>query len=145
MGAMTPKGYDLAAQHSAIADGAILSVLDTMNNPVSDAYLENLMMNGKIKIITDLSEVQVGDQARAGIMNGTVTAIGNDGEVGPADNRIIVTFDTKDYILTIGTDPTNRVVSVDFSDNDDGVTDDKIYALNTQLLSTGIVFTRDMQ
>ena len=142
MGAMTPKGYDLAAQHSAIADGAILAVLDTMNGPVSDAYMENLMMNGKTKIITDLSEVIVGDMARAGIMNGVVTAIGNDGEAGPSDNRIIVRFDTDDYILVFGTDPSNRIMSVDFVDNNDGVTDDKIYALNQQLLSTGIVFLR---
>ncbi len=142
MGAMTPKGYDLAAQHSAIADGAILAVLDTMNGPVSDAYMENLMMNGKTKIITDLSQVIVGDMARAGIMNGVVTAIGNDGEVAPANNRIIVKFDTDDYILVFGTDPSNRIMSVDFVDNNDGVTDDKTYALNQQLLSTGIVFLR---
>jgi len=142
MGAMTPKGYDLAAQHSAIADGAILAVLDTMNGPVSDAYMENLMMNGKTKIITDFSQVIAGDMARAGIMNGTVTSIGNDSGSPDVSNRIIVRFDTDDYILVFGTDPSNRIMSVDFVDNNDGVTDDKIYALNQQLLSTGIVFLR---
>lgn len=141
MSAMTPKHADLKATHNAIDPLGVLASIQFLGNPISDPYMANLVQDGKYKIITDPSQVIVGDLVQAGTYEGTVTAILTDGEVAPANNRIEITLKQR-YPQQSGVDAPVRKITYDFVTNDEGLTDEKFLPNKLSLESASLMFLR---
>lgn len=141
MGAMSPKFASIATHHASVQQSLLATIIPLLGTP-HDGLKANIYGDKNTQIIKP-SEVAVGDLAYSGGVCGTVTAILNDGEGSPTDNRIAVTWNTPYMQTPAATNVADRTVEYNFVDNDEADGND-ILEDPVGIRGSGIVFVRNL-
>lgn len=139
---MGPKFQDLEEQNEIIQSSGVTDIISLSGAPF-DAFKAATYSDGRAQIINDLADVVVGDKAYSGNVEGTVTAILDDGGDPAVNNRIEVTYLTPYMQKPNATTVENRKVEYNILDNTNADADgtNKVVSPN-ELSGQGVVFFR---
>jgi len=142
MAASPPKFNSLTAHAAQVDNSLIGSIVPLLGTPFDGLKIQ-IYGDKRTEIVKNHADVIVGDLAYAGNIFGTVTAILNDGETVPANNRIQVTYLTPYMQTPNASSVSNRVVEYNFVDNDESDADGTSKTQNPNAMSgDGVIFIR---